>query len=57
MTSCTHCTHKDAYIKALEAHIRALEIVIINSQRSLAAEGRQLRKTREQLQAAKQKVF
>lgn len=43
---CEQCQHYAAYTAALEAHNKALEIALTNGQRSLAAKGKQVRKTR-----------
>lgn len=56
MCSCSQCLKKDAYIMSLEKHIKALETVLKNSERSLAAEGRHLRKTSQLVKAAKQQL-
>ncbi len=54
--SCHLCQLKDDYAKSLEAYIKALEIALENSRRSLAAEGRQVKKARRAVVEVKQQI-
>ncbi len=47
---------KDAYINALKDHVTALEIALENSRRSLAAEGRQVKKARQAVVEAEKQL-
>lgn len=50
---CEQCQRYAAHIAALEAHNKALEIALQNGQRSLAALGKQARKTKAAVQATR----
>lgn len=49
MTTCPTCQRNTAVIVAQDRHIKALETALQNSARSLAANGRTLKKTRKEL--------
>ena len=51
--ACPACLARDRYIRALEKQVAALGIALTNSARSLAAEGRSLRKARSEAEEAR----
>ena len=50
---CELCQRYAAHMAALDAHNKALEIALQNGQRSLAALGKQARKTKAAVQATR----